>query len=50
MITKEVSQTVNENVTVVRVTVHQDEYHDEKGVQELVSQMKQYADNALGGD
>lgn len=48
MITKEVSQTVNGGITIVRVIIHPDEYLDEKGVQEFVTQMKQYADSVLG--
>lgn len=50
MIIKNTETVVNGGITTVRVTIQQDEYLDDKGTQELVSQMKQYADRELGGN
>lgn len=49
MITKK-SITTNGDITIIRIIVQCEEYLDETGAQELVAQMKQYADTELGGN
>lgn len=50
MAIKHTETVVNGGITTIRITIQPDEYLDDKGTQELVSQMKQYANRELGGN
>ena len=50
MTIKQTETVVNGGITTIRITIQPDEYLDDKGTQELVAQMKHYADTELGGN
>ena len=50
MVIKKTTTTTSGGITIIQITLQCDEYLDETGTQELVDQMKQYADQELGGN